>query len=296
MLSNRDDFTKKTIDRMAKRVGYRCSNPHCRKLTCGAAEATDAYVNIGVAAHICAAAPGGKRYDPCMTEKERKSIRNGIWLCQSCAKLVDSDELRYTEEVLHKWKHDAETECVIELQGSTMDGCDLNDAYSSVKDVCDLQESMCFLELLNQEIDTLLYRMEEIQEKLDVAREDDDVYWVHNYEVRLESLAALYSNLNYQLRYLSEKARWVKHCVRELNTFGDAPVFSSFHNQSYLQKCSEVIMDQSVIAAIHELIRKVTVIRGKMIQLLLEVKDLNMQRIEYERHMVELSQTLAEKI
>lgn len=36
MASNRDDFKAKTIDIMAKRVGYRCSNPNCRKLTCGA--------------------------------------------------------------------------------------------------------------------------------------------------------------------------------------------------------------------------------------------------------------------
>ena len=30
-------------------------------------------INIGVAAHICAAAPGGPRYDSAMTEEERKS-------------------------------------------------------------------------------------------------------------------------------------------------------------------------------------------------------------------------------
>ena len=42
-------------------------------------------------AHICAAAQGGPRYDASMTPEERKSFENGIWLCQSCSKLIDTD-------------------------------------------------------------------------------------------------------------------------------------------------------------------------------------------------------------
>ena len=29
----RGDFTARTKDTLAKRVGYRCSNPHCRQTT-----------------------------------------------------------------------------------------------------------------------------------------------------------------------------------------------------------------------------------------------------------------------
>ena len=32
----RDDFTSATKELLANRVGRRCSNPACRKLTCGA--------------------------------------------------------------------------------------------------------------------------------------------------------------------------------------------------------------------------------------------------------------------
>ena len=116
MASKRDDFKAKTIDIMAKRAGYRCSNPNCRKLTCGANNDPENYSNIGVAAHICAAAPGGKRYDANMTQAERKDIHNGIWLCQSCSKLIDSDDLRYTVDLLHKWKRLSEEATILELE------------------------------------------------------------------------------------------------------------------------------------------------------------------------------------
>lgn len=48
---------------MAKRVGYHSSNLSCRKPTCGASDDPNNYSNIGVAAHIRAAARGGKRYN-----------------------------------------------------------------------------------------------------------------------------------------------------------------------------------------------------------------------------------------
>lgn len=108
-MDNRDDFSKKVKEEMAYRVGCRCSNPKCRKITCGPKESANGYINIGVAAHICAAAPGGKRYDSNMTKEMRSSIENGIWLCQSCSKLIDSDDEKYTVAILHKWKQDAES-------------------------------------------------------------------------------------------------------------------------------------------------------------------------------------------
>jgi hypothetical protein len=55
----RDDFSKATVERLAKRSGYLCSNPHCRVPTVGAAQGHDGVVNIGIAAHITAAAAGG---------------------------------------------------------------------------------------------------------------------------------------------------------------------------------------------------------------------------------------------
>lgn len=104
----RDDFTQKTKEILRNRVGCKCSNPSCGKATMGAADDEAKYINIGVAAHICAASEGGPRYDVNMTQEERKSYSNGIWLCQSCSKLIDSDVDRYSVEILQQWKKQAE--------------------------------------------------------------------------------------------------------------------------------------------------------------------------------------------
>ena len=87
----RDDFPEEVKRIVAARVGNQCSNPDCRALTSGPQIDPTKALNVGVAAHITAAAPGGPRYDPSLTPEERRHPDNAIWLCQNCAKLVDND-------------------------------------------------------------------------------------------------------------------------------------------------------------------------------------------------------------
>lgn len=51
----RDDFPRPVLETLAKRVGCRCSNPSCRKLTSGPHTDEAKAVNVGVAGHITAA-------------------------------------------------------------------------------------------------------------------------------------------------------------------------------------------------------------------------------------------------
>lgn len=104
----RDEFSVSTINVLAKRVASICSNPDCRQQTSGPHTDSAKALNTGVAAHIKAASPGGARFDAAMTPKNRKSPTNGIWLCQTCAKLVDNDAVRYPIDRLREWKRRAE--------------------------------------------------------------------------------------------------------------------------------------------------------------------------------------------
>lgn len=115
-MNDRDDFSSQVKDVLAKRVGYRCSNPACRKPTSGPQADPAKAINLGVAAHLTAASPGGPRYDPTLTPEARSAESNGLWLCQNCAKLIDSDVIRYPLEVLRAWKTVAEHQALIELE------------------------------------------------------------------------------------------------------------------------------------------------------------------------------------
>jgi hypothetical protein len=114
----RDDFTQKTKESMACRVGYRCSKPDCGIPTRGAASDDDGTINVGFAAHITAASPDGPRYDPTLTSDQRKHHSNGIWLCGTHAKLVDSDEEHFTVKELLSWKRIAERRSFSEVVSS----------------------------------------------------------------------------------------------------------------------------------------------------------------------------------
>jgi hypothetical protein len=105
-----DDFSEAVKRVLAARVANRCSDPGCRAITSGPQDDPAKAVNVGVAAHITAASPGGPRYDPDLLPDERSGPGNGIWLCQNHAKLVDNDPARFPVEVLRKWKTDAEAE------------------------------------------------------------------------------------------------------------------------------------------------------------------------------------------
>ena len=106
----RHDFDKPTKLLLQHMVAGVCSNPDCLNHTVGSNLERNNYAGNGVAAHICAAAPGpgAARYDKAQSQLERKSYKNGIWLCASCSVIIDHDEVRYPTTLLHEWKRRAE--------------------------------------------------------------------------------------------------------------------------------------------------------------------------------------------
>ncbi|KAE9630504.1 hypothetical protein [Parasedimentitalea maritima] len=113
------DFSKSTIETLGKRASLLCSNPDCRRITAGATSTEKATI-IGEAAHIYGARPKAARFSPQMSDLERAQGTNGIWLCRACHKLIDDDEIRYSPELLFKWReiHDEFTATQLEKAGS----------------------------------------------------------------------------------------------------------------------------------------------------------------------------------
>jgi len=108
MGTKRDNFKVNTINALRTRVASRCSNPACRVPTTGPTKDNTKVNNIGTAAHITAASPGGPRYDKSLTFEQRRSIDNAIWLCTNCSKDIDNDTEAYSVELLKNWKKSAE--------------------------------------------------------------------------------------------------------------------------------------------------------------------------------------------
>jgi len=117
----RDNFAKPTIDALAKRVSFYCSNPECEKLTVGPNSQPGGVLLIGVAAHITAASANGPRYDKKMSPADRASIGNGIWLCANCSVMIDKDEDGYPTPMLHGWKQAAEKKARQRMLGTVQE-------------------------------------------------------------------------------------------------------------------------------------------------------------------------------
>lgn len=105
------DFSIETIRTLAKRAGEVCSKPDCNQATGGPHTDPTKSTNLGEAAHIRGARlQANNRFDPNMTDEERAQITNGIWLCCTHAKEIDTDEKRFPVELLLRWKEGHEFE------------------------------------------------------------------------------------------------------------------------------------------------------------------------------------------
>lgn len=168
----RDKFTEKIKRTLDTRAGHLCSNPDCRRPTAGPGLEPHSTVNIGVAAHITAASPGtpdkpGPRYDKSLTAKQRSDISNGIWLCQICAKLVDSDIPRFPADLLRKWKKDAEDRAFLAIATSGLLQNQRSVVFAQL-DEAD-REFLCSLKLAqNEDIETVIQGMRRAAEN-DIA-------------------------------------------------------------------------------------------------------------------------------
>lgn len=102
------DFNEEVKHTLFREVNGHCAAPGCDKFTsAGKAGQPGKAYSTGRAAHICAASKKGPRYDPNLSEPERKSSANGIWLCGHHADEIDADKGRFSAPELREWKREA---------------------------------------------------------------------------------------------------------------------------------------------------------------------------------------------
>lgn len=104
------DFSQKTKDLIAYRSAYICTNPDCNRLTIAPSIAdSSSKISIGEAAHIHDARKLTERWDPKMSNTERSSSENGLWLCASCHTEIDKNRGReFPASMLKQWKAEHE--------------------------------------------------------------------------------------------------------------------------------------------------------------------------------------------
>jgi len=99
------DYTDRTVKKLYALSGNICSKPDC-KTPLVFMGTNGNYAHVGKICHIKGAKKGSLRYDPSMTNDERRSFENLILLCGTCHDTIDDEDIgtEFTDKVLLKWK------------------------------------------------------------------------------------------------------------------------------------------------------------------------------------------------
>lgn len=168
---------------------------------------------MGEAAHIFGARKKSKRYVFAMCDAARAEITNAIWLCRNYHKLIDTDDNRYTSQILFSWREEHEAFTLSEL-GNATDRIHLQDKLSRsaifleypplirriVIDKSDGWEYRLTAELMRILNQPLFRKLEDLREKLYLRPqthvEDEDVFgWVQRSLSEQSNLVAPIENL-----------------------------------------------------------------------------------------------------
>ena len=110
-------YKRATIRRLDTLSGNQCASPDCtRELI-----ARDNESIISKICHIEAASDNGPRFNPDMTDDERRHFNNLILLCDECHTIIDNknNEKKYPVELLREWKLNHESKKLSSLNSNT---------------------------------------------------------------------------------------------------------------------------------------------------------------------------------
>ncbi len=107
MNSKARNYRRPTLKRLHALSGNQCAAPECmRKII-----AHDGKTLAGRICHIEAASPEGARWNPNMSDDQRRHFDNLILMCQECHDIIDNpeNEAEYPVSLLQKWKKQHES-------------------------------------------------------------------------------------------------------------------------------------------------------------------------------------------
>lgn len=111
-------YKPSVVRRLDTLSGNECAHPDCSKKLV----AEDGISIISKICHIAAASPEGPRYDPSMTDDDRRGFDNLILLCDEHHVIIDNkeNETLYPTELLKKWKIDHRKKVLDALSGKDL--------------------------------------------------------------------------------------------------------------------------------------------------------------------------------
>jgi hypothetical protein len=133
-----------------------------------------------------------------MSPRERKSIDNARWLCQNCAKLIDSDVLKYSPATLYSWKKQSEERALRDISSASLSTESIlpySTADLSAREIIELGENNRFHgdsnDLKNLATRCAIAAIDGLQVRFDIrllptvlSRQPPDPLWLPRYEKR----------------------------------------------------------------------------------------------------------------
>lgn len=110
-------YKPRTVRKLDTLSGNKCAAPGCPR----ALIARDKESIVSKICHIEAANPKGPRYNPSMSDDDRRHFNNLILLCDECHIIIDNkdNESKYPVQLLKDWKMAHESKQIERLNSNT---------------------------------------------------------------------------------------------------------------------------------------------------------------------------------
>lgn len=191
MTNKARQYKPATVRRLDTLSGNQCAAPDCTRKLIG----RDNKSIVSKICHIEAASDNGPRFNPNMTDDERRHFDNLILLCDECHTIIDNknNDKKYSVELLREWKLNHESKKISALNSNT----------SLLRIAINQISEANFDDLAVQDIET--YDAFNIEDKINHNAIKRNKALIEEYKVFYSKINALYDELESQGSFKKEK-------------------------------------------------------------------------------------------